>query len=72
MTTRFAVCLRNATHSDGRKGDAYIGNSLEFSTLDKTEAHAFDQYEAERFANHWRGWYRGFHGGATIDIVPLD
>lgn len=64
------VVMRNAKHSDGRKGDAYIGHRLEFSTLDKSEAHTFSRHEAERFADHWRGWYRGFAGGVTIDVVP--
>jgi hypothetical protein len=64
---KFVVVMRNAKHSDGRQGDAYIGNDLQFSTLDPSEARAFDEYEAERFRDHWRGWYRGFAGGATID-----
>jgi hypothetical protein len=64
----FVVCMPNASHSDGRKGDAYIGNDLQFSTLDLTQAHAFNKFDADRYAEHWRGWYRGFAGGVTIEI----
>lgn len=71
----FTVCMLNASKrgSDGQmyRGDAYLGNDLEFSTLDPKQAKTFDQYEAERFVDHWRGWYRGFHGGVAIEIRPV-
>lgn len=71
MSEKFAVCMKNAKHPDGRSGDAYLGSRFEFSTLDPAEAYAFDKYEAERFADHWRGWYRGFAGGVSIEVRPL-
>jgi hypothetical protein len=64
------VCLLNATHSDGRRGDAYIGDSLQFDTLDPSKAHVFCRFDADHYADHWRGWYRGFAGGATIEVRP--
>jgi len=63
------VVLRNAVHSDGRKGDAYIGADNQFSTLDAATAQVFERFDADRFADHWRGWYHGFYGGARIDVV---
>lgn len=50
------------------KGDAYLGTDLEFSTLDPFAANVFKRYDAERFANHWRGWYSGFAGGVQIEV----
>ena len=64
------VCMVNAKHSDGRQGDAYIGPGMEFNTLDVSEAHVFPRGEAERYADHWRGWYRGFAGGCQIEVRP--
>jgi len=65
---KFIVCMINAKHSDGRVGDAFLGRDLEFSTLDANEAEQFDAHDAERFANHWRYWYRGFSGGCVIEV----
>lgn len=62
------VCMVNAKHSDGRRGDAFIGNSLQFDTLNPASAHVFTRYEAERYADHWRGWYHGFAGGCVIEV----
>lgn len=62
------VVMLNATHKDGRKGDAYIGDSLQFDTLDPAAAHVFTRGEADRYADHWRGWYRGFAGGCSIEV----
>lgn len=67
----YAVCLRNAVHSDGRRGDAYLGTDLDFSTLDPLQAQSMYRYEAERYAKHWQNRYRGFYGGARIEVVPL-
>jgi hypothetical protein len=71
----FTVCLVNATKRDSNgetiRGDAYLGQDLEFSTLDASQAKQFDQFEADLFADHWRGWYRGFHGGYTIEVRPV-
>jgi hypothetical protein len=65
----FKVRMLNARHNDGRVGDAYIGNDFQFSTLDPLAAHVFSRFDADRFADHWRGWYRGFAGGCTIEVV---
>lgn len=70
----FVVCMLNARKrgSDGLdyQGDGYLGNDLEFSTLDPVEAHRFSVHEADLFADHWRGWYRGFAGGVRIEVRP--
>jgi hypothetical protein len=71
----YVVCMLNAKHSDGRRGDAYIGRSLEFSTLDPAEACQFDKFEAEHYAEHWyklfRGfWFSPFLCGDAIEIRP--
>jgi hypothetical protein len=62
------VVLKNAVHSDGRRGDAYLGGSgcEGFNTDVRAEAHQFDQIDAERFADHFRDQWHGFAG--TVDI----
>jgi hypothetical protein len=65
------VVLKNAVHSDGRRGDAYLGGSgcEGFSTDVRSEAHQFAcQYQAEDFAQAQRDRYRGFAGDVEIRV----
>jgi hypothetical protein len=62
------VCMTNAVDKDGNRCEAYIGQDYKFSTTNPDEAMDFDAYDAKRFADHWKGWYRGFAGGASIEI----
>ncbi len=67
----FILAMPNAAHPDGRKGTAYLGRDLKWSTLDPMDAQVFGRIEAERYAKHWRGWYRGFAGGCSIELLPI-
>lgn len=51
---------------------AYLGGNgcHGFNVDNAVAAHRFDLYNATRFADHFRGWYRGFAGGAKIEVVP--
>lgn len=66
---KFIVCLQNANSPTGR---AYLGgNGTDgFNTDKDSEAFRFDEMTAERYANHFRGWFRGFAGGADIVVLP--
>lgn len=70
LDTPRVVCLRDAKHSDGRKGDAFLGHDLTFSTLDKSKAEVFPRWNADRYADHWRGLWRGFAGRVAIEVMP--
>ena len=64
------VVLKNAVSRDGRKCEAYLGGNgcQGFNTDKREEAHQFDQYDADRFADHFSGWYRGFAGAVDIRV----
>lgn len=66
----FVLAMPNASHPDGRKGTAYLGRDLKWSTLDPLEAQTFGRVEAERYADHWRGWWRGL-GGSVIELRAI-
>ena len=71
LRTHGAACIRLTQPSIpfGVLIEDFIRTS---DTLDRAQAYHFDEHEAHRFADHWRGWYRGFAGGCTVDVVALD
>ena len=53
-------------------GVAYIGPDYAdgFKASDSSSAYCFgDEYEAERFASHWRRTWHGFAGFSGSDII---
>jgi hypothetical protein len=53
-------------------GVAFIGPEQHsgFSVQDKASAHRFDnKVVAQRYANHFQGWWRGFGDFSPLDIV---
>jgi hypothetical protein len=65
----FIVKLANASSPTGV---AFIGpNKADGFKTDKQDtAFQFDnKIEAEMFADHMKGRYRGFHGGADVQVV---
>lgn len=72
MSGAYIVVLRNAVDSENRLCAAYVGGSGRFDTTDAAKAQRFSmRLEAEERANHWRGWWRGFHGGADIAVIEV-
>ena len=68
----YLVKLCNANSPSGA---AYLGGNgcNGFDTDSEAAAHRFsDKDEAESFADHFHGWWRGFAGGARIEVVKVD
>ena len=66
----YLVQLANASSPSGV---AYIGPCLAdgFKTESPTEAYHFNtEFEANQLRDHWAGYWRGFHGGADLRVVP--
>ncbi len=64
----YLVKLNNASSPTGA---AFIGPRISSGFAVDTEAQAYrfeDHFGATRFADHFRGYWRGFAGGASISV----
>lgn len=52
-------------------GVAYLGGNgcQGFNTEQREQAHRFNEYDAQRFASHLQGQWRGFYGFSPENIT---